>query len=75
MILIHNTSSFSGNIDNIPTLNTISPYLQIIDIKNAPLTPRVIINIYMSSKDDDKNSKLNLHPTPIKSKKPLLSIV
>ena len=53
MTLIHNTLSFPGNIHKILTPNTISPYLQIIEIKNAPLAPHIIINMYMPLHPED----------------------
>ena len=41
------------NIVKVPTPNTISPYLQIIIIKNKPLTLITILNIYMPSHLED----------------------
>ena len=41
------------NIVKVPTTSTISPYLQIIIIKNKPLTPITILNIYMPSHLED----------------------
>lgn len=49
MTLIHHTLAFLSNIHKIPTPNTISPHLQIIEILNHPLTPHILINIYMPS--------------------------
>ena len=41
------------NIVKVLTTSTISPYLQIIIIKNTPLTPITILNIYMPSHLED----------------------
>ena len=46
------------NIVKVPTTSTISPYLQIIIIKNKSLTPITILNIYMPSHLED------IHPIP-----------
>lgn len=54
MTLIHKNYSFPGNIQKISTPNTISPYIQIIEIQNKPLKPIIIIiNIYMPSHQED----------------------
>jgi hypothetical protein len=53
MTLIHKNYSFMGNIQKIATPNEISPYLQIIKIKNKPLNPITIINIYMPTHPKD----------------------
>ena len=41
------------NIQKIPTPNTISPYLQAIIINNKPLTPILVMNMYMPTHPQD----------------------
>ena len=53
LTLIHNKYSFPGDITKIPTPANISPYLQIIKINNHPLTPRLIIHMYMPTHLED----------------------
>jgi hypothetical protein len=53
MMLIHKNYSFPGNIQKISTPNSISPYIQIVEIQNKPLKPIIILNIYMPSHQED----------------------
>jgi len=53
MTLIHNNYAYPDNIHKIATPNTISPYLQIIEIQNKPHTGFIIINLYMPSHQED----------------------
>jgi hypothetical protein len=52
-MLIHKNHYFLGNIQKIATPNKSSPYLQIIEIKNTPLVPIIIINLYMPIHPED----------------------
>jgi hypothetical protein len=53
MTLIHKNYSFPGNIQKISIPNSISSYIQIIEIQNKPLKPIIIINIYLPSHQED----------------------
>ena len=53
LILINQKYTFLGNITKIPSPINISPYLQIIHIKNHPLQPWLIIHLYMPSHIED----------------------
>jgi hypothetical protein len=53
MTLIHTSYSFPQNVTKIPTPAIISLYLQIINIQNVTLKPWLIINMYMSSHEED----------------------
>ena len=53
LTLIHNKYAAPRNIIKIPTPANISPYLQIIKIKNHPLLPWLIIHIYMPTHAED----------------------
>jgi hypothetical protein len=53
LTLIHKKYAFLGNIIKIPTPANISPYLQIIKINNHPLTPWLIIHMYMPTHLED----------------------
>jgi hypothetical protein len=52
LTLIHNKYAFPGNVTKIPTPANISPYLQIIKIRNHPLLPWLIIHMYMPTHVD-----------------------
>ena len=75
LTLIHKHYAFLGNIIKIPTPVNISPYLQIIKINNHPLSPWIIIHIYMPTHLEDihliphlKNeiaNQINTHPNHI----------
>ena len=43
----------NDNITKIPTPITISPYLQVIKIQNKPITPILLINMYMPTHPQD----------------------
>ena len=43
----------NDNITKIPTPTTISPYLQVIKIQNKPITPILLINMYMPTHPQD----------------------
>ena len=47
LIMIPKIIHTNENITKIPTPNTISPYLQVIKINNKPITPILLINMYM----------------------------
>jgi hypothetical protein len=49
LILINTKYTYPNNITKIPTNPDISPYLQIIKLNNPPLTPILILNMYMPS--------------------------
>ena len=49
LTIINKKYAYPGNITKIPTPTEISPYLQIITIKNAPLQPWLILHMYMPS--------------------------
>jgi hypothetical protein len=51
--MIHQQYAFLGNITKIPTIEDISPYLQIIKIENQPLPTYLLIHLYMPSHIDD----------------------
>jgi exonuclease III len=53
LIMINNKYTHPNNITKIPTNPDISPYLQIIKINNAPLTPILILHLYMPSHQED----------------------
>lgn len=53
LTLINYKYAFFGNITKIPTSPQISPYLQLTHIKNHPLPPWLLINLYMPSHQDD----------------------
>jgi hypothetical protein len=53
LTLIHNKYAFPGNITKLPTPSNISPYLQIIKINNHPLTPWLILHMYMPTHLED----------------------
>lgn len=51
--MLHKDIYSTDNVTKIPTPNNISPYLQAIKISNKPLTPLIIINLYMPSHIND----------------------
>ena len=53
LTLINQNYAFPENITKIPSPTNISPYLQIIHIKNYPLQLRLIIHLYMPSHIED----------------------
>ena len=53
LILIHIKYAYPNNITKIPTSMNISPYLQIIHIKNHPLQPWLILHLYMPTHNED----------------------
>ena len=53
LTLINQKYTFLGNITKIPSRVNISPYLQIIHVKNHPLQPWLIIHLYMPSHIED----------------------
>ena len=53
LTLINKKYAFPGNITKIPTPANISPYLQIIHIKNHPMQSWLIIHLYMPSHTED----------------------
>ena len=53
LTLINHKFAYPGNITKIPTPLKISPYLQIIHIKNHPLQPWLLIHLYMPSHHED----------------------
>ena len=53
LTFIHNQYAYPNNITKIPTNPTFSPYLQIIKILNSPLTPFLILHLYMPSYHND----------------------
>jgi hypothetical protein len=53
LTLVHQEYAFPGNITKIPTIEDISPYLQIIKINNQPLAPYFLIHLYMPTHIDD----------------------
>jgi hypothetical protein len=53
LTMIHKNYNFPRNIKKIPSLLDISPYLQIILIKNKPLKSIILINLYMPSYPED----------------------
>jgi hypothetical protein len=67
--------AFQGNISKIPSPANISPYLQIIHIKNNPLKPWLQLHMYMPSHEEDIklipdimhtiNTQINVHPNHI----------
>ena len=75
LTLIHKKYAFPGNITKIPTPANIFPYLQIIKINNHPLTPWIIIHMYMPTHLEDtcliphlKNeitNEITIHPNHI----------
>jgi exonuclease III len=63
LTLIDQKYAYPGNITKIPTPAAIFPYLQIIEIKNHPLQPWLIIHIYMPSHEEDIRSIPLIHQT------------
>ena len=55
LTLIHQHYAFLGNITKIPLTTDISPYLQIINIKNHPLPTYFLIHLYMPTHIEDIN--------------------
>jgi hypothetical protein len=55
LTLIHQHYAFPGNITKIPLTIDISPYLQIINIKNHPLPTYFLIHLYMPTYIEDIN--------------------
>ena len=53
LTLINQKYAFLGNITKIPSPANISPYLQIIHVKNCLLQPWLIIHLYMPSHIED----------------------
>jgi hypothetical protein len=53
LTLVHQEYAFPGNITKIPTIEDISPYLQIIKITNQPHTSYFLIHLYMPTHTDD----------------------
>jgi hypothetical protein len=53
LTLIHQEYAFPGNITKIPTIENISPYLQIFKIANQPLSTYFLIHLYMPTHIDD----------------------
>jgi hypothetical protein len=53
LVMIPKTIHTNENITKIPTPSVISPYLQAIMIKNKPITPILLINIYMPTHPQD----------------------
>ena len=53
LTFINQNYAFPRNITKIPSPTNISPYLQIIHIKNYPLQPWLIIHLYMPSHIED----------------------
>jgi hypothetical protein len=51
--MIPKTLYTKENITKIPSPSTISPYLQAIMIKNKPITPILLINMYMPTHPQD----------------------
>jgi hypothetical protein len=51
--MIHTKYTYPNNILKIPTNPDISPYLQILKLKNPPLTPILILYLYMPSHPED----------------------
>ena len=51
--MIHKSIYFCENITKIPTLGTISPYLQALKITNKPRKPILIKNMYMPTHQED----------------------
>ena len=51
--LIHTKYAYPNNITKIPTPTNISPYLQIIHIKNCPLQSWLILHLYMPTHNED----------------------
>ena len=51
--MIPKTIHTNENITKIPTPSKISPYLQVIMIKNKPITPILLINMYMPTHPQD----------------------
>jgi hypothetical protein len=59
LTLIHKNYAYPNNIIKIPTTLDITPYLQILKLNNSPLTPIVILHLYIPSHLED------LHLIPI----------
>ena len=53
LIMIPKTIHTNENITKIPTPSNISPYLQVIMIENKPITPILLINMYMPTHPQD----------------------
>ncbi|HYP43288.1 MAG TPA: endonuclease/exonuclease/phosphatase family protein [Candidatus Nitrosocosmicus sp.] len=53
LTLINHKYAYPGNITKVSTSANISPYLQIIHIKNHPLQPWLLIHLYMPSHNED----------------------
>jgi hypothetical protein len=53
LTMIHQQYVFPSNITKIPTIDDISPYLQIIKIANQTLLTYLVIHLYMPSPIDD----------------------
>jgi exonuclease III/uncharacterized phage-associated protein len=53
LTFINTKYTYPNNITKIPTNPDISPYLQIIKLNNPPLTPILILNMYMPSHPED----------------------
>ena len=53
LTLIHQEYAFPCNITKIPTIEVISPYLQIIKIANQSLFAYFLIHLYMPTHIDD----------------------
>jgi hypothetical protein len=53
LVMIPKTIHTNENITKIPTPSTISPYLQAIMIKNKPIIPILLINMYMPTHPQD----------------------
>jgi hypothetical protein len=56
LTFINKKYAYPGNITKIPIPAVISPYLQVIEIKNQPLQSWLIIHIYMPSHEEDIRS-------------------
>ena len=63
LTLINQKYTFPGNITKIPSPVNISPYLQIIHVKNHPLQPWLIIHLYTPSHIEDTRLIPNIQQT------------
>ena len=59
LTLIYKNYAYPNNIIKVPTASKITPYLQILKLNNSPLTPILILHLYIPSHPED------LHLIPI----------
>jgi exonuclease III len=77
LIMIPKTIHTNENITKIPTPSTISPYLQIIMIKNKPITPILLINMYMPTHLQDLHlvQEIQTHIQTLTTNHPTVHII